>query len=254
MLLSANWSRFLRDTGCSSNARVNPTQHLQSSWQPGAGLVPTTGWALVQSRVSEFARVCSYDPLGAVQSDHVPGSHPVSEVVENMHDLFHSAQIPGPFILVGNSLEAVLIRQYEEQYPSEVAGFCLRWTQPMKKWNRAMRPYPPALIRFGVIRNIFRRMVLLPPRRLLAWHDDVPMIILERTELPPCSAFPGLTQAQCDQINRAWHDFQVDLSRRSRYGQLPAIAGSGHLMQQQKPEAISQAVSDVINQVNLKPI
>jgi hypothetical protein len=77
----------------------------------------------------------------------------------------------------------------------------------------------------------------------------------KRTELPPCSAFPGLTQAQCDQINRAWHDFQVDLSRRSRYGELRRITGSGHLMQQQKPEAVSQAVSDVINEVNsdLKP-
>ena len=63
------------------------------------------------------------------------------------------------------------------------------------------------------------------------------MIVLERTELPPCSAFPGLTHAQCEQINRAWHGFQVDLSRLSKYGELRPITGSGHLMQQQKHEA-----------------
>jgi hypothetical protein len=81
------------------------------------------------------------------------------------------------------------------------------------------------------------------------------MIVLERTELPPCSAFPGLTQSQCDQINRAWHGFQVDLSRRSKYGQLRPVTESGHLMQLQKPEAVSQAINDVINQVkrNQKP-
>jgi hypothetical protein len=83
----------------------------------------------------------------------------------------------------------------------------------------------------------------------LTWHDDVPIVVLERTDLPPCSAFPGLTGVQCDQINRAWHSFQIDLSHRSRYGQLRPVADSGHLMQQQKPEAIAQAISDVIHEV-----
>ncbi len=233
---------------CTGESHAAPTVILAT----GRGTGSYQGWARVQSRVSEFARVCSYDPLGAGESDHVPGSHPVSEVVENMHDLFHSAQIPGPFILVGNSLGGVLIRQYEEQYPSEVAGFVfVDSAHEEMEWRDAAisTSFDPVWSN----PQYLQENGLLPPRRLLAWHDDVPMIILERTELPPCSAFPGLTQAQCDQINRAWHDFQVDLSRRSRYGQLRAIAGSGHLMQQQKPEAISQAVSDVINQVNLKP-
>jgi pimeloyl-ACP methyl ester carboxylesterase len=233
---------------CTGESHAAPTVILAT----GRGTGSYQGWALVQSRVSEFARVCSYDPLGAGESDHVPGSHPVSEVVENMHDLFHSAQIPGPFILVGNSLGGVLIRQYEEQYPSEVAGFVfVDSAHEEMEWRDAAisTSFDPAWSNAQYLQE----NGLLPPKRLLAWHDDVPMIILERTELPPCSAFPGLTQAQCDQLNRAWHDFQVDLSSRSRYGQLRAIAGSGHLMQQQKPEAISQAVSDVINQVNLKP-
>jgi len=70
-----------------------------------------------------------------------------------------------------------------------------------------------------------------------------------------CSAFPGLTQSQCDQINRAWHGFQEDHSSRSKYGQLRPVTESGHLMQQQRPDAGSQAVNDVINQFkrNQKP-
>jgi pimeloyl-ACP methyl ester carboxylesterase len=235
---------------CTGESHAAPTVILAT----GRGTGSYQGWALVQSRVSEFARVCSYDPLGAGESDHVPGSHPVSEVVENMHDLFHSAQIPSPFILVGNSLGGVLIRQYEERYPSEVAGFVfVDSAHEEMEWRDAAisTSFDPAWSN----PQYLQENGLFPPKQLLAWHDDVPMIILERTELPPCSAFPGLTQAQCDQINRAWHDFQVDLSRRSRYGQLRPITGSGHLMQQQKPEAVSQAVSDVINEVksNLKP-
>jgi hypothetical protein len=37
----------------------------------------------------------------------------------------------------------------------------------------------------------------------------------------------GATQ-QCDQINDAWHSFQVDLSHRSKYAQLRQVAGSVH--------------------------
>jgi pimeloyl-ACP methyl ester carboxylesterase len=235
---------------CTGESHAAPTVILAT----GRGTGSYHGWALVQSRVSEFAKVCSYDPLGAGESDHVPGSHPVSEVVENMHDLFYSAQIPGPFILVGNSLGGVLIRQYEEQYPADVAGFVfVDSAHEEMEWRDAAisTSFDPAWSN----PQYLQENGLLPPKRHLEWHDDVPMIVLERTELPPCSAFPGLTQAQCDQINRAWHGFQVDLSRRSRYGQLRPVTGSGHLMQQQKPEAVSQAVSDVINEVqsNVKP-
>ena len=77
---------------CTGQRGAGPTVILATGpwdwWRPG--------WALVQSSVSEFARVCSYDPLGAGESDRVPGSHPVSEVVENMHDLFRAAADPQP--------------------------------------------------------------------------------------------------------------------------------------------------------------
>jgi pimeloyl-ACP methyl ester carboxylesterase len=235
---------------CTGQSRPAPTVILAT----GRGVGSYQGWALVQSRVAKFARVCSYDPLGAGESDHTPGSHPVSEVVGNMHDLFHSAQIPRPFILVGISLGGVLVRQYEERYPSEIAGFVfVDSAHEEMEWRDAAisTSFDPGWSNLQYLQE----NGLLPQNQHLAWHDDVPMIVLERTELPPCSAFPGLTQSQCDQINRAWHGFQVDLSRRSKYGQLRPVTESGHLMQQQRPDAVSQAINDVINQVkrNQKP-
>jgi pimeloyl-ACP methyl ester carboxylesterase len=239
--ISHGYRMFLE---CAGESHAGPTVILAT----GRGTGSYHGWAPVQSWVSEFARVCSYDPLGAGESDHVPGSHPVNEVVENMHDLFHSAQIPGPFILVGNSLGGVLIRRYQEQYPAEVAGFVfVDSAHEEMEWRDAAisTSFDPGWSN----PQYLQENGLLPPKQQLAWHDDVPMIVLERTELPPCSAFPGLSHAQCEQINRAWHGFQVDLSRRSKYGELRPITGAGHLMQQQKPQAVSQAVSDVINEV-----
>jgi pimeloyl-ACP methyl ester carboxylesterase len=229
---------------CTGESHAAPTVILAT----GRGTGSYQGWALVQSRVSEFARVCSYDPLGAGESDHVSGSPPVSEVVENMHDLFHSAQLPGPYVLVAISAGGILVRHYEEQYPADVAGFVfVDSSHEEMVWRDAA--ISPAFPGSDMDLKSLQRGGLLPPQQHLTWHDDVPIIVLEHGERAPCSAFPGLTQTQCDQINDAWHSFQVDLSHRSKYAELRTVAGAGHGIHQEKPQAITQAIHDVLEEV-----
>src|SRR5882757_10397 len=229
---------------CTGESHGKPTVILAT----GRGLGSYQDWTLVQSRVSEFARVCSYDPLGFGESNHVQGDHSISEVVENMHDLFHSAQLPGPYVLVGASAGGILIRRYEEQYPADVAGFVFVDSSHEEMiWRDAA--IAPSFSGPDMDLKHLQREGLLPPQQQLTWHDDVPIIVLERGERAPCSALPGLTQTQCDQINDAWHSFQVDLSHRSKHAQLRIVAGAGHRMHQEKPEAIAQAIHDVLEEV-----
>jgi pimeloyl-ACP methyl ester carboxylesterase len=89
----------------------------------------------------------------------------------------------------------------------------------------------------------------LPDHQKLTWHADIPLIDLERSEKVPLAAFPGLTQQQVDAINREWHNFQVDLASRSKYGHYRLVAGSGHMMPRQKPEAIADAIQNVVRQI-----
>jgi pimeloyl-ACP methyl ester carboxylesterase len=229
---------------CTGESHGQPTVILAT----GRGLGSHKDWSLVQSRVSGFARVCSYDPLGYGESDHVPGDHPIGDVVENMHDLFHAAKLPVPYILVGASAGGILVRRYEQQYPAEVAGFVFVDSshEEMAWRDAAISPAFPGSV---MDQKSLQREGLLPPKQRLTWHDDVPIVVLERGERAPCSAFPGLTQTQCDQINAAWHSFQVDLSQRSRYAQLRIVDGAGHRMHLEKPEAIAQAIHDVLDQV-----
>jgi pimeloyl-ACP methyl ester carboxylesterase len=229
---------------CSGEPLLGPTVILAT----GRGLGSYEAWSLVQARITPFARVCSFDPIGYGKSDHVPGAHPVDEVAANMHDLFSAAHLKGPYILVGASLGGVLIRRYEQLFPSDVAGFVfVDSAHEEMEWRDAKisRSFDPSWNESKYL----QQNGLLPAEERLTWRDDVPTIVLERTDLPPCSAFQGLTQAQCDQINQAWHDMQVDLSKRSKLGELRPIAGSGHAMQQQKPEAIAQAIHDVLDRL-----
>ena len=90
---------------------------------------------------------------------------------------------------------------------------------------------------------------MLLPQEHLAWHDDVPIVVLERGERAPYEAFPNLTRTQMDGINDAWHSFQVDLSHRSKYAQLRIVQGAGHRMVMEKPDVVAQAVHDVVDQM-----
>ncbi len=229
---------------CSGDPNTGPTVILAN----GRGLGTADAWALVQQKVPPAIRTCSYDAMGAGHSDKVQESHSIDQVVSEMHDLFQAAQLKQPYVLVGASAGGVLVRSYQQEYSQEVAGLVfvdsaheeMEWRDAAiskefdPNWNN-----PVSLRENG----------LLPDKEKLAWHADIPLIVLERSERAPCSAFPGLNQQQYDAINDEWHNFQVDLARRSRYGQLRTVTGSGHRMHQQRPDAIADAIRDVVKQI-----
>jgi hypothetical protein len=92
----------------------------------GRGIGDHTGWIPLQTEVSKFGRVCSYDPLGAGKSDPQPTAANVDALVDEMHTLFETAQLPPPYLLVGTSAGGVLARRYETRFPSEVGGLRFR--------------------------------------------------------------------------------------------------------------------------------
>ena len=94
----------------------SPTVGLQSGFGNAAGI-----WSLaeadppaVQPGVATFTRVCSYDRPGSLittgseplpgRSDQVPMPCNPADVVAELHDLLAAAQVPGPYVFVGDSL------------------------------------------------------------------------------------------------------------------------------------------------------
>lgn len=219
----------------------------------GRGIGDHTGWVPLQTEVSKFARVCSYDPLGTGKSDRQPAAADptatdIDALVDEMHNLFESGQLLKPYVLVGTSLGGVLARRYETRFPNEVGGFVFADSSHEEQEWRDAAIAPSFSPGWNDAKALQANGMLLPQEHL-TWHDDVPMIVLERSERAPYDAFPNLTHAQMDEINDAWHSFQVDLSHRSRYAQLRMVEGAGHRMVMQKPEAVAQAVHDVVDKM-----
>ena len=79
-------------------------------------------WALVQPRISEATRVCSYDRAGLAWSDPGPADETVEETVEDLGVALAKADERGPFVLVGASIGGIFIRAFHHANPAGVAG------------------------------------------------------------------------------------------------------------------------------------
>ena len=96
-----------------------PTVILESG-----GGQSSLAWSLIESRVAQTTRVCSYDRAGLGASDprRPPAPVPAARVVDELHSLLAGAGISPPYVLGGWSLGGFFNRLYAKRYPAEVAG------------------------------------------------------------------------------------------------------------------------------------
>jgi pimeloyl-ACP methyl ester carboxylesterase len=139
--------------------------HLYTTGKEGPTVVLESGlgshsldWAVVQSSVSQFAKVCSYDRAGYGWSEESPRERTSMNMVEELHTLLTKSGLPGPYILVGHSLGGVQARLFASRYPSEIAGVVLvdsAHEDQFDKMPKAMLPNEPLMLwmsRLGIIR------------------------------------------------------------------------------------------------------
>jgi pimeloyl-ACP methyl ester carboxylesterase len=82
-------------------------------------------WALVQPRVAEVTRVCSYDRGGYAWSE--PGRRPrtFAQLALELHTALKELRVAPPYILVGQSYGGLVVRGFARAYRSEVTGMVL---------------------------------------------------------------------------------------------------------------------------------
>ena len=100
--------------------RGSPTVVFDSGWEDWAPV-----WAIVQPRVAQWTRACSYDRAGAGFSDPGPMPRTSVRIADELHGALHNAGINGPYILVGHAFGGDNVRTFAIRYMKEVAGMVL---------------------------------------------------------------------------------------------------------------------------------
>ncbi len=102
-----------------------------------AGIAASSvSWGLVQPRVAEFARTCSYDRAGLGWSGPVRSPRTLEQSVTELHGLLHAAGARAPYLLVGHSYGGLLVRAYAARYRDEIRGLVLVDPVAVEEWAR----------------------------------------------------------------------------------------------------------------------
>ena len=82
----------------------------------------STGWLLVQEKLSALTRVCTYDRSGLGWSEPRPRPRDAEAIVQQLHSLLDLGSVQRPIVLVGHSAGGLYDRVYAREFPSEVAA------------------------------------------------------------------------------------------------------------------------------------
>jgi pimeloyl-ACP methyl ester carboxylesterase len=106
--------------------------HLDCTGHGAPPVVVETGlgdfsfdWVLVQNRVSQFTRICTYDRAGYAWSDPGPKPRTFDQINLELHDALQKLGERGPFVLVGHSYGGPVVRNFAAVYPCDVAALVL---------------------------------------------------------------------------------------------------------------------------------
>jgi pimeloyl-ACP methyl ester carboxylesterase len=219
---------------CVGPASTGPTIILEA----GAGDY-SNRWTAVQDLLAQHLRSCAYDRAGLGWSTGQP-NQAMSQDNDDLRALLTAADIAGPYVLVGHSIGALLVRRYASRYPDAVVGMVLvgpthENTQlffiAANQWQR-VREQP------GSMGADFQELYLAR-RANPTPLGDRPLIVLVGTRPDPNVSTPEeIAREKAAEIEE-----QPRVSRNSKLVRDPA---SGHHIHVDNPKLVASAIEEVV--------
>lgn len=220
-------------------------------------------WAAVEAEVKSFARVFRYDRAGRGASAPATRPRTAMDMIQDLQELVRRTTSP-PYLLVGHSFGALLMRLYAATFPDGVAGLMLVDPMHEDQFQVFAKAFPP--------RSPYEPSELTVMRWFWTegWRDT--SSTAERIDLP-CSLWqfreaPGLgdlpmrlliagtgrvtdvspleDRAALQALWRRLHRRTAALSTRSAMIDVPL---SDHFIQRHDPHPIVAAIRDLADEV-----
>jgi pimeloyl-ACP methyl ester carboxylesterase len=236
----------------------SPTVILES----GLG-AQSVWWEPVQNAVARFTSVCRFDRAGKGLSDPAPTPRTSHDMVADLHTLLSHADIPGPYVLVGQSVGGLNVRVYASHYPAEVAGIVLvdsmHEDQFVTMGPMLPPPFPGEPAELTGVRQFWTAdwidptknaegidfPVLCEQGRAVTSLGDLPLVVLTAD----WEHAPELGEATAE-FRRVWSEqwqaLQSSLAALSTASAQAIVPGSGHFIQRDAPDAVIAAILQVV--------
>lgn len=96
----------------------------------------SVSWTPVQNAVSAWTSTASYDRAGFAWSSAATGDCSPAAMIQSLRVLLSGAGFQPPYILVGHSFGALLVRLFASRWPEEVAGLVLVDPALLLEWAK----------------------------------------------------------------------------------------------------------------------
>jgi pimeloyl-ACP methyl ester carboxylesterase len=240
--------------------------------EAGLGDWSTSWGGVVQPEVAKTTRVCTYDRAGFGWSDARSLPSDAAQFAKELHTLLQNANVPGPYVLVGHSLGGFIVRIFAHDYASEVAGVVLvdsmnpkQVTESLSNRLALFSSLEAGLARVGVGRLLLKLGILpsVPPGEeayypLFVRPQSFQTTANEYRGLPDSAAQAAAVKSLGDlplivltaklNDNPGWPAWQPELLQLSSNSQQLFAENSGHVIQDDEPDA---AVAAILKMVEL---
>jgi pimeloyl-ACP methyl ester carboxylesterase len=210
---------------------------------------PISDVSYVQDTLARKYMTCSYDRANNGKSGEAPTPRTAGDVVNDLHQLLETAEVPGPYVLAGSSYGGFFVPLYARRYSDEVAGVV------------AMNPEPPA---DQVVERIhplpgFSKEVREEDRAYLRGENPegidwfASSEELEKAPPPPPIPFEMLLSEKepgcegdplCLKSNDVYVEIEREIAQRWPQSSVRKV-DAGHVIFLDKPEAAVEAVKRV---------
>lgn len=101
---------------------------------------PRSDAALLQGTLARHYMTCTYDRANTGNSSKAPTPRTAGQIVDDLHELLETADVPGPYVLEGTSAGGSFVQLYGRRYPDEVVGIVsMNAVPPADAWmDRAL--------------------------------------------------------------------------------------------------------------------
>ena len=201
-------------------------------------------WQNIQPEVARFTKVLSYDRGGMGQSNRSPIPRTCKNMVEDLRQLLHAADLRPPYILVAHSWSGINARWYANQYPDELAGMVLIDPVHEDKYERFEKILPEerAVRMWASVKDPSKndenidRMESIRQVQGNQQVFDFPLIILTRA-------------TDSDEMNMIETSLQADFLKLSSRSQQYFSKHGDHYIQNSEPELVIDAIRQVVTSV-----
>jgi pimeloyl-ACP methyl ester carboxylesterase len=236
-----DYSLFMRCVGEGS-----PTVIFEN----GLGLNSFPLWDKVVLGLEDVTRVCVYDRLGVGYSDNAPKRllRTTQDQVDDLLNLLDTADIEGPFVLVGHDTASYNMLLFTDQHPDMVVGIVMVDASHPREWEMlaAIEGHTITIPKLGEPISTEHMDMLASAEQVLSLpHDlgDLPLVVLTAgAEADESTAFEPA-------LGSIWLELQQDHASLSTNSQHIVVEGAYHFFMETHPEIIIEAVEWVLAQV-----